>query len=757
MSDKHTKQELQAENEELRQRLTEAEDTLRAIRSGEVDALVTDTSLGQRVFTLQGADTVYRTAIENINEGAITLSPEGTILYSNHYFAKMMRADLNEIIGTSIYDFIGTANRDPFTTLLAQDSGRVEISLRAVDGTQVPVYVAIRNLHLDNLTICAVVTDLTEQKRSEEMLATKNLIQFILEQSPNAVIVCDAVGTVLYITQAAQRLASRPTLGHSIDPVLSNIRFSDKPLKFADVQHGSFESGTIVLCQSNSETLTFLLRHARIAQDGEVRGYVISLADITQLKKAEEALKESEERFRVLSEASPIGVGVSSADGVLLYANPSYALILGYNQAELTGKKASELYWNPEDRRSWVSDMKNNGIVRNIETRLKRKDGNPIWVFINASPIFYGGKQAVMGTIQDITERKKVEEALRQARDYLDNLFNYANAPIIVWNPEFEITRFNHAFERLTGRTAAEAIGKKLDILFPDDSREASMELIRKTSNGERWEVVEIPILNRNGAVHIMLWNSATLYAPDDKTPVAIIAQGQDITERKQTEQMKDEFIGLVSHELKTPITIVMGSIYTALTEGVPQEEARDLLQSAALSAESLASIVDNLLELSRVQANRLMIRKEQVDVAEIARDIITKLKGKSGIHRLILDAPAELPRIPADHVRVERIINNLVDNAIKYSPSGGDITISVHQKDDFIEVKVKDQGIGISAEDQARLFKPFERLGETNGIVGIGLGLNVCRRLVEAQNGRIGVESEPGKGSTFFFTLPSA
>ena len=145
------------------------------------------------------------------------------------------------------------------------------------------------------------------------------------------------------------------------------------------------------------------------------------------------------------------------------------------------------------------------------------------------------GKYGRLWVHKDITERKRVEETLREPK-LLENLLNYANAPIIVWNPEFEITRFNHAFERLTGRTADEVISKKLDILFPADTREKSMDYIHKTVSGERWETVEIPIQHVNGSISIVLWNSATLLAADGKSPVATIAQGQDITERKEAE-----------------------------------------------------------------------------------------------------------------------------------------------------------------------------------------------------------------------------
>ena len=142
---------------------------------------------------------------------------------------------------------------------------------------------------------------------------------------------------------------------------------------------------------------------------------------------------------------------------------------------------------------------------------------------------------------QSNDELIKSEQELRKTSQYLENLINYANAPIVVWDPHFVITRFNHAFEELTGRTAREIIGQRLEVLFPQQYLDASMEIIRKTMNGERLKVVEIPILNRKGEIRIVLWNSATLFETDGTTIQSTIAQGNDITERKMTEAELEE------------------------------------------------------------------------------------------------------------------------------------------------------------------------------------------------------------------------
>jgi PAS domain S-box-containing protein len=356
---------------------------------------------------------------------------------------------------------------------------------------------------------------------------------------------------------------------------------------------------------------------------------------------------------------------------------------------------------------------------------------------------------------KEAVEREKTEEDLRQTRDYLDNLITYANAPIIVWNPGLEITRFNQAFERLTGRSAHEVLGKKLGILFPEDSRAATINMVNQTTMSERWEVVEIPVQHVDGSVRTVLWNSATIYAPDRRTPVATIAQGQDITELKKIDQMKDEFIGLVSHELRTPLTVITGSLQSSTSPGISPEDARELIQNAVEGADSLAAILDNMLELSRYQAGRLQLNVEPVDIALIARNVTKRLVNQGVTQRFSLDFPGDLPLVQADSMRVERILYNLLENATKYSPGESEIKVSGRVEGDFLVTGVTDHGKGISPEDRSRLFEPFQRLDATLHTRGVGLGLVVCKRLVEAQGGWIKVESGLGKYSAFSFALP--
>jgi PAS domain S-box-containing protein len=480
----------------------------------------------------------------------------------------------------------------------------------------------------------------------------------------------------------------------------------------------------------------------------------------TKRKKVEEALREAQKdlnRAQAVAQTGSWRMDVQRNE--LLWSDETHR-IFGIPKGKPMTYETFLSCVHPEDReyvdRKWQAALQ--GEEYDIEHRIIVGDEIK-WVRERAELEFdqRGMLRGGFGTSQDITERKMAEENLRQTRDYLDKLITYANAPIIVWDPELKVTRFNHAFERLTGRSASEMVGKKVDILVPADKRdEALNNITRTTREGERWEVVEVPIQHVDGSVRTVLWNSATIFEADGKTPLATIAQGQDITELKKTDEMKDEFIGLVSHELRTPLTVITGSLRSAMSPGISPEDTSELIQNAVEGADSLAAILENMLELSRHQANRLQLHIEPVTIPDVAQGVIERVKGQGAGQRFSVGFPPDLPPVEADQIRVERILYNLLENAAKYSPEESEIRVSGRRDGGFVLTQVTDQGEGIPGNDRDKLFELFGRLEERGRSArGLGLGLVVCKRLVEAQGGWIRLDSEPRKGSTFTFALP--
>lgn len=273
-------------------------------------------------------------------------------------------------------------------------------------------------------------------------------------------------------------------------------------------------------------------------RNGEIIGAVVTFFDITERKEAELALKESEQRYRLVFDNNLDAFIITNPDQHIQSVNPA--------ACEMFGRTKEEIF---QLGRNSIIDFSDPRISAALEERTRtgkffgeltglRKDGTKFPIELS-STIFtdFKGNLRTSILIRDITERKQAEETLRETKEYLENLLDYANAPIIVWDSKFRITQFNKAFERLSGRTVSEVLGKSVEILFPANTRNQSIEYIKKASTGERWEVVEIEIQDLKGNVHTLLWNSAAIYSPDGNTVLATIAQGQDITERKHTEE----------------------------------------------------------------------------------------------------------------------------------------------------------------------------------------------------------------------------
>ncbi len=351
-------------------------------------------------------------------------------------------------------------------------------------------------------------------------------------------------------------------------------------------------------------------------------------------------------------------------------------------------------------------------------------------------------------------------ESLQESEERFRSVVETAGDAVISINAYGNTAYWNRAAETIFGYEAGEMIGKPITEIMPERFRSPHTEgMARATTTGETRMVgntVEMSGLRKDGTEFPLELSLATWRSRGSIFFTAVV---RDITERKKIDELKDEFIGLVSHELRSPLTVVIGAVHTALTEmeRLSPEDTRQLLEDAAAEADILSHLLGNLLELSRAQANRLVLYVEPLDMRALVQGVMDKIGPHHPGHKFTASVPRGLPPVYGDRLRVERILYNLVENAAKYSPRGEDIRVSVERDRERLTVGVSDRGVGIALEHQATLFRPFQRLEDSvrAGVTGIGLGLLVCRRLVEAHGGRVWVESEPGKGSTFYFTLP--
>jgi PAS domain S-box-containing protein len=403
---------------------------------------------------------------------------------------------------------------------------------------------------------------------------------------------------------------------------------------------------------------------------------------------------------------------------------------------------------------------------------------------------------------QELAERKRTEEMLRETRDYLDNLLGYANAPIIVWDPKFRITRFNHAFERVTGYIADEVIGQELAFLFPEASRDESLSKIALTLSGEYWQSVEIPIRRKDGEVRLALWNSANIHAADGVTLLATIAQGQDFTERKRAEEALkklteeltrsnkelEQFAYVASHDLQEPLRTVAS--YTQLIarryRGRLDADADEFIAFAVDGVNRMQQLINDLLAYSRVSTRGKSF--EPTNIETILDQALFNLRARIQESQAAVTHDP-LPTVSADAAQMVQLFQNLIGNAIKFrrpgepprvhisarkvtndpSTDSGQAQRRVTEKESSDTrhpspvthrewlFSVCDNGIGIEPQYHERIFVIFQRLHTRSEHPGTGIGLAICKRIVERHGGRIWVESELGKGATFYFILGRA
>jgi PAS domain S-box-containing protein len=472
-----------------------------------------------------------------------------------------------------------------------------------------------------------------------------------------------------------------------------------------------------------------------------------------ELLQARDQMEKSGHLFRAITRNIPGSlVMVIGPDHTVLTLEGDLLDRLNYDRKNYEGKHLAEVT-SPE--RYAASQPLYERVLGGEQFRTDRKGdtGTDYQVdFVplrNESAAVYAGLIIVL----DITDLKKAEE--RSAK--LAAIVESSDDAIISKTLDGIITSWNHAAERIYGYTEKEMLGQSIFKLIPEDRHEEEPQIIARLKMGERVEHFETKRVTREGRlVDFSLTISPIRNSEGVITGVSKIAR--DISERKQDEVRKNDFIGMVSHELKTPLTSLTAIVQMANQKLKNSEDPflAGAMEKANTQVKRMSTMINGFLNISRLESGKIYIDKQHFNLDELITEMIDEARLTVSSHTFSFEPCVPLP-IDADRDKIGSVISNLLSNAVKYSPKGKLITIRCAVFKGSAQVSVQDEGIGIKPNELDKLFERYYRVSSnhTQHISGFGIGLYLSAEIIERQGGKIWAESESGKGSTFFFTLP--
>ena len=515
-------------------------------------------------------------------------------------------------------------------------------------------------------------------------------------------------------------------------------------------------------------TIIWVLLNVSLVGPGHALGYC---RDITERKRAEEALRESEQRFRTLSEAAFEAIVIHDK-GKILDVNQTFAKMFGYELLEVIGKNVLDLT-APESRDLVLKNILS-GYEKPYEVVGLRKDGSTFVQESCGKTLPRGRRTIRVADIRDITERKQAEEALRQSEQKYHILFEESRDAIYITTREGKFVDINNAWLELFGYTKEELADLKVQALWanPDDRPRFQGEIEQKGFARD----YEAKLRKKDGTEMDCVLTS-TLWRATDGSVIGYQGIIHDITGRKRRDAERqllladlraknrelESFVYTISHDLKAPLVSLSGfsaalqkEIYSQLSK-----EGKHYLERIQANVGHMGSLIGSLLELSRI--GRVIGAIEEVDVAALLREIWNRLAvtlEKAGVEFRVREP---LPTVRADQGRMRQVFANLIDNAIKFRSAERALHIEVgcRQEGSFYRFHVADNGIGIAPQYHEQIFVPFRSLHPE--IEGAGMGLAIVKKIVEHHGGRVWVESpsdwlragDEGTGATFYFTLP--
>lgn len=491
---------------------------------------------------------------------------------------------------------------------------------------------------------------------------------------------------------------------------------------------------------------------------------VHSIRYAIERKRVDETLRETDFFLQNILESSlAISILYTGLDGNILYWNKGAEKIFGYKAGEIIGKHKAEILY-PQDEvetKKKIEEVKsyifNNKKGTSCEIREVSKDGHKLWINLHLTPRFdeNGEVIGILGIGQDITERKRMGEMLLNAAQEWRTTFDAISDIVCLIDLERKVIRCNRAMTTLLGKPFIDIIGQSCYKLMhgtrePID--ECPFDRMRRTHRSEaivlqrdnQWFNISVdPLLDEEGnligGVHIMT----------------------DITKEKDIDKMKTELISNVSHELRTPLSTIKEGIALVYegTLGSLHPDQKHMLATVKNNIDRLARLINDLLDISKIEAGKMELRKSSVNIASLLEEVFSSFQNqaKSKEIKLIIGVNKDIQSIYIDRDRIYQVMTNLIANSIKFTPAGGCITVATKDMQRQVEISVMDTGAGISPQNIAGLFDRFSQFNRVYGPGdgGTGLGLAISKEIVEMHGGRIWVQSEVGEGSTFTFSIP--
>ncbi len=617
----------------------------------------------------------------------------------------------------------------------------------------------------------------------QRLIESEKMYRQVSEEATDIIFTTDLNGNFTYVNKAGQNIS-----GYSLDELLKmnylDLILTEYKKRVLDFYKDQFEkklnftytefpfftkSGKVIWCGQNA-TLMF--------EDNKIIGVHCISRDITKRKQMESALQESEKRYKQLVESSPDGIVVIDK-GKIIFANEAFLKLFGASDAmQVLSMPLTELMhpYSVDTIKARIKSLHNSDSNVSLhEQKFRKIDGSTIYVEVSASPVIFHNDSAVQFVVRDITSRKNVEEELRRQQLEVNTLLDSMPGMTFFKDINFKYIIVNQNFCDMMGYTKEEIIGKTDFELMPKHIAEKyHAEDLNVVNSGKELSMMEERILVRGK--YLTIGTRKVPLKDETGQVVGLIGLGIDVTEQKAAEEAikryskemeeinaeKDKFFSIISHDLRSPFQGLLG-LSNAMVEEfetLTPEETKLFINNIHNSAKNLFNLIENLLQWSRIQRGKLDLQPVSLDLYEEILYVINLLQ------RNALNKNIKLINLVDENVMVKSDVNilhstlqNLISNAIKFTLKGGEIKITAERDVEFVSVSVIDNGVGIAEKDIQKLFR-IDAQHSTFGTekeAGTGLGLIICKELIQRQGGNIWVESEVGKGSNFTFTLPVA